>query len=611
MTIENNEVNLGNGQYSNSGINLVNNKGATITVKENQVQNCQAGIFGAMNYPTSTNLSSNLIAYRNSTTLNTYGLIWMEALPSGNSAVISDNYIYNVNNGITLNGIVTSSGFLFGSQIAGNYINPPTGSAPPVGNQPTISGNNILNKGIQLYNMHGAGVYNNFVKGSGIGINTNNNAGFYSSIGHNFFVCNTSQDVYRGFTFSGASNPSWMVKNEMNTNAIGLYLSNGGVIGDVGSLDTPNDNIWVNNTYGHGVNLTNANQYKVFFRNGANSPSNYIPTNVNSLCMIAIQSSMSANSYDCPTENGSIVIPEVEDIELKCLTELSDSIFQPTNPNSVKWMNLRGSYQLLTLNNGNSTTDSGLIAFKDSCQNSNMGKLDRALNFFPRWNKNNNIAEIQDYLETIQTITTVNESEENLSNLLKITLEKQADTSLVLDSIYLNFQTLLDSILPDTIQNSFPFLYTESKFNLTSIETIRAIANKCPITDGPAVYMARAFTASLDSFSIVYSDSCGFTGLLRVEDPSAQVGQFYISQWVKFYPNPTSNELAFELQLNEGDSAKIEFVDILGKTVETFNLRNTKGKQIKSLSNIPIGTYIVRIYINAILRNNEKLIIIK
>lgn len=81
---------------------------------------------------------------------------------------------------------------------------------------------------------------------------------------------------------------------------------------------------------------------------------------------------------------------------------------------------------------------------------------------------------------------------------------------------------------------------------------------------------------------------------------------------LRIYPNPASTKVNLRIDLNEGTTANLNIVDLLGKTVVSRELTLTAGQNLKEiqLEGLNKGIYVIRLTING-QTMNQKLIIEK
>ncbi len=145
--------------------------------------------------------------------------------------------------------------------------------------------------------------------------------------------------------------------------------------------------------------------------------------------------------------------------------------------------------------------------------------------------------------------------------------------------------------------------------SLTNIEldTLRAIAQLCPYTDGNAVYLARAILFDFDTTE--YQSICEGEepNSLRVTNPNLQGDSILAFQ---LYPNPNDGEFTVEYSLKETQSGEMIIFSVTGQFIKTVPL--VPGTQILpvNLDFLSTGTYFYQVNVDGEIKLTDRIVII-
>jgi hypothetical protein len=127
-----------------------------------------------------------------------------------------------------------------------------------------------------------------------------------------------------------------------------------------------------------------------------------------------------------------------------------------------------------------------------------------------------------------------------------------------------------------------------------------AIATACPLTDGDAVYEARALIASL-GFDVSEAIACNpAQSALRSSKSDTQALQPAVS----IYPNPAKSVVFLPVDLI---GARVQVLDQMG----TIIIEREIASSSLDVAQLPSGTYTLRFFVSGKQPQNEKLVIIK
>lgn len=137
-------------------------------------------------------------------------------------------------------------------------------------------------------------------------------------------------------------------------------------------------------------------------------------------------------------------------------------------------------------------------------------------------------------------------------------------------------------------------------FSAADSATLLNIALQDPVDGGSAVYNARVM---LD-YNVDYF---GGTPAMRIAAPApAETGSA-----VKVYPNPATDQVNLQLAVAAGQVAKAELYDLTGKLLVSETLAPEQGVYQLNTSGLQPGTYIIRIWVDGVAKQSERLVIFK
>lgn len=157
----------------------------------------------------------------------------------------------------------------------------------------------------------------------------------------------------------------------------------------------------------------------------------------------------------------------------------------------------------------------------------------------------------------------------------------------------LNHKLVLDIYLRSWARQQFYFLPQDSAVLL-------AIATQNVTYGGTAVYDARVM---LD----IDIDDIGFGSTLRMV--VSDTNEF--NSIGEIYPNPTTGETNFEIEVGENESGYIVVTDVFGRPVETKTIQSGFNSIELNLTDLPSGVYLYRAIINEETRQTGKIVLEK
>lgn len=382
--------------------------------------------------------------------------------------------------------------------------------------------------------------------------------------------CNYTENVSIGLQAAGSMPNTQFWTNSMKTHYYGIYMPGNSFLDPQfrpGSNNTklPADNKWlppyqfVCRTE-RGVNpapnyyYRTGTQYVPVSGGGCNS---FIPAFLN----------INGNFYLCPL---NVNTGSGDDIGLFY------QIAKGTAPNgdTLKWLSKNMVYNTL-LSDSLYNNDTLLMQFRDSAAQANMGilhSLDSVLNNASLCN--------QATQATLIAVSPGNNIEQNRRDVLDI---------------------CIGNILNGITQP-----------NPQQIAILQNIAQKCPYTDGAAVYYARVLLMPYDSTE--YFDECEIVsfggermGFFEDVNENQNNGFINTETEIELFPNPAQTELNISI-IGNYDNVHFYLYNVLGEVVISNKIANIGLTKI-NLSNVIPGIYMYSIKTNGQIVKGGKLII--
>jgi hypothetical protein len=266
-------------------------------------------------------------------------------------------------------------------------------------------------------------------------------------------------------------------------------------------------------------------------------------------------------------------------------------------------------------------SDSDITDFHDSCATANIGKLMRANNALAGWYFVSEMGwyptmdeeAVEEYLDTLDVMTTGIVPEDALRDVLKIGLEKYLDESTVIDSMSYKITDLMQELFPDS---TFDIVEVKNPFYTSGqLSALVTIAEECPYEYGPAVFMARAMLSKNDTVPYPYYHTCEASpepAALKWDgqnEPGVTGNTVEEELNIKVYPNPTENELFVEIRGDEVGTASFELWNVIGQKSKVLSLN--LGSNKLNLDELGAGIYQYEVYINGERKQSGKQIIVR
>jgi len=532
------------GANTTINVSLVNNVSCNLQVTYNTMNNPFYGVYASMNLNSKVFVNSNTIIEA-PLLASSAGIYLNEATPAkATSYTVLENTISG-----TSYGIVGSN--LSGVYVAYNSVTPNT--LGPVNDD--------------------EGIWLNDSKLSIVSTNTitaTSTAGPVDGIkleggtGSNRVICNVVNSTTNGFVFGGANVSTFFADNNMNNNSTGLLLHNSakmglqGVIPKINQAATVNGNMWNGTTVATNcISSANGKNSEFVVPNPPNT-SAYPTTNISTPAkrsVVFAGENLTQSAYTC-----GITPPVIAPLALNdALQVINDSVQYTAFPTSSQWMANSSLYQYVNTTGDSLLTYSSVKHFRDSLRQANMGVLD-SVNTLLTDTNGVSAADISQAQALLNAVISPNNIEQDLSTVYGIMIA--IDTT--------------GTIIPDNSQ----------------AVTLRVIAKKCPYNYGPAVWMARALLADVDT-NVIYSNKCeNMTEDASGHNPD-ETEQNTTLPMAKVYPNPANESLSIEVVMAKGETDNICFYNSMGEKVRCIEL--TKTITTMPTTNLAEGIYFYRI----------------
>ena len=503
------------------------------------------------------------------------------------SISIANNQLNNVRNGILSNNIKS------GLRISNNTVNL---------QYVAISGSRV---GIRCAGTENAWIDNNTVNGGGTA--NVNLLGIYMQLSPNCKTqCNTITNTGNCVVYWGnnASNTVGFVNNSMSNSAVGLKLSNNGVIGTQGQsggifFRRNSGNTWTGTfTFKTFTFNSTAQTSKLFVQNsGATLPG---PANTNT----TVGGSNAIDRYGVsPTVIPPTLITQTAFIPITCPTPLMQAArLAPIQPlNDLAQLAAQDSALVSLLTNTTTITSAAQYLQKEFVfallKRPQITTTNMSLQNFALANINTGLGHYLAVDSLIKNGQYALAQTKNSTAVITTNIEQNKND--------INTQ-LLNKLLNDT------YAYTASE-----VQLVETIANKCPLTDGNGVYQARTLLQIIKNQYIEFTDSCGadkpsVARLGKEADNESDDVEVLPNNFLLF-PNPNNGEFNVLYNLNDKQSAiKVSLVDVAGKLVYQKELDITTNFASLNTTHLNNGIYHCIITdANGIQLYTNKLVIIK
>lgn len=450
--------------------------------------------------------------------------------------------------------------------------------------------------GVELLGCYGMLVSSNNIQISPANITNTLNGGISASLSPSSFIsCNTLLNMGYGIKCAGQM-ASQIYNNTMNKDFYGFWLDNHGYVGEQNmssgtGVVYPSYNKWVNipwpatsatskRTYIS--NNTFGNNSPIYYRNPG--PTSYQPfpsgiaSGPGSLFNLIPTSNGSIVSPACPIAAFSRHSPVLAHLLQSAQDIAMDNFSFPGNDANGKWLNKQGLLVNIKTENIDVSSDGILQGFVNQSATDNLGKLTTL----------NNIILDPSKHDTTDMIA---------AQVLNASISANND-------IETNQKFLNDIVINNYLSNITN--YTTSQLN-----DLRVLASKCPFTDGLAVYQARVMLSGIDSLGTEYYNACETDGdetrMSYTNTDASQDGNAALL----VYPNPATNQLTVNYQIESTDEAVFEVYNSIGEKVMLQKLSAGENEQTFSVVQLNSGVYFYKYSINDQIIKTNKLVIVK
>lgn len=300
------------------------------------------------------------------------------------------------------------------------------------------------------------------------------------------------------------------------------------------------------------------------------------------------------------------------------LEVLNDTATKPLYHDELTWNNKLDLYLMLLEDEDLMESDSLITAFYDSCYTSNMGKLMRANNALQGWYfvsemgwYENSTGTMEEYLDTLENITTSITPEDAFRDVLLIGFEKYLDTETITDSVSYRLNSVFEILFPDSTFEAMEV--KDDAYSSSQLADLEDIAQRCPFEYGPGVYMARAMLSEMDTIPYQYRHECEFAGEgsgkwdENEEDETTVTTDDELN--IMVFPNPATNELYVSITGGEKSVMQFEMWTTMGQRVKLENIKS--GLNTISATELSSGIYHYRIKVDDVFKKSGKQIIVK
>lgn len=494
--------------------------------------------------------------------------------PSNAKYNIAGNNLTNVNQGIIASNV-------YGININSNNISLIQGSTFPVFN---------FALGITLKNCSKPAVRANDITGLTIGGAPKLDMGIsVSDCPQGVYTCNTLRYLLAGTNFNGQNLSTKLSQNTYDDNIIGIYLANNGFIDVQGNSSSSGaaDNKFINMPTGAyhsyaasvGAVTTNGNLSPFFIRN---SP----------------QFNM--------TNNGASTSPPSLPVQVNYIVSPSPYINSCVGNNS-------GSVNLMA---------GGFSPMADKVANPGLYAISLL--------RENHTSKRQLYEQLVNTTATPNATLQafkaanangTLNDIAMVdsTISEHFDGDTTALQKAQNHNTFTAANNVESTQKDFNNLYLRylktKNLNSTEISQLKHIAQRCPFSDGTAVWQARALMRLMDD-DMEYDNTCEridpsdvvLMTARKANEAGAELGTKQNIR-VELMPNPNNGE--FTLLLNTVmDELQVIVIDVNGKVV-CDNKQHQADKLELSCNSLANGLYLLKVFGNGNYLQTKKLLIQK
>ncbi|MBL1180501.1 MAG: T9SS type A sorting domain-containing protein [Bacteroidetes bacterium] len=394
--------------------------------------------------------------------------------------------------------------------------------------------------------------------------NASNAGGIYASLSPASNICgNDIKNLGYAIQCNGPM-ISRVVSNKFTNLPTGIWLNNGGIIGQQGAPGQPSNNRWMSNFTNHTlVTLGTPPASEIYHRS---SPSYFIPVFNNGGIPPIIATVTTGSQFGpiCP----AIAPPP------NLLLQVAKDQLTYSGPEN-RWHSRHNLYRELSLDTVLLQSDTTFVNFTDTISYENTGLLDSVKTIATNPALNNN-------LNLLQSATLTNNT---VSPLLNTEDRAKTVNSILLDMAFAGTTSLTPQ----------------------QLSTLQGIAAECPYTEGTAVYDARVLIAPYDSTD--YLNICETeynfenNGRFMQQDEKRAINEKPIFE---IYPNPTDDILYIKAHDSTETGLNVFIYDMTGRLL--IEKTNKSGFFEVSVGHLPMGMYSVKIRTGNTVYNRKILI---
>lgn len=524
----------------------------TITVKNNTIYDAHTGVRLMNNANVNATVDNNLIEYSSAPpqwSFGTYGT-GVQLIETSNMTVAA----YTVSNN-------TLSKLKLG--VVGMSLHKPRIFQNTISLTPGSWWSNAV-RGVSIVRSFNPRITNNIVSTTAATTAPQKGGIYVSSSQQSLISCNDISNM--GFDIQCSGTPmtsSTISNNDLHNSRWGLMLSNSAVVGQQGAYMSPSCNTW-NGTFTAGLfSVGNAFGPVIYYKNSGT----YIPPSN------AVSNGSPWSPTPASSTSGCKGCYWYNPISAK---ELEGQIAGDYDLDVAgQWMIEHAVYQMMR-DDSSTLADSSevLTSFAETLDGENTGIYEQAMRAL---NDPYMSTQEKEYaMQAAEGTTPANELEEYFKAVI--------------------------GIFGDMV-------ISESDLDEGQLIELQNIAALCPFTEGPAVYIARSLLAPYDS--TFYINECELSPDDSLGAKLAQQTGIEALAQTQVYPNPANEELTVIVSLEDGETGRFEIYDARGRKVVSQALKAGQEPVQVKVGQLSPGVYFYKIYVNDLVMDGNKLVIMK
>lgn len=561
----------GNNITSSNAIKIQNSSNKTHTIVGNTISSASLGIYAYNNNQSNFTIEDNIIT---TITGNTTGIKISE----------------------------TASGTTMVAEIESNTINQYgtygiyvlDADAPSIKNNTVyIFGNpTSATYGIRLSNTTDGTISCNKTQGDAFAGSSNTKRGISLSLSTgNRIEKNRTDKTLRGIEISGACLPVTMVANLNFQHQTGIYLD--GTMGDQidanygdGSTKNPGNRFYGESSDGYypsgsetGALYGTSGSVFTSIKSGTTYPYSDPDNNINANSQLVFNPSTNSPFAGLSCTNGIAKFEGTEDSSEIVTGETANQIINDSIAGNdfsalLSWSSKKWLYEILSDDSTALASNTDYSLFTDSIASGIIGQIASIEKAFPI---------LLDSVNSENVQSTINQSFSILDNL---------EAEYIFENNYQIIYKIQLSHLADNLDT----------FSTDEKGDIDEIAFQCPLTGGPAVYLARSLREQYDTLYYYDDEVCSSQ---NKENANANSIEFFL-----LYPNPSNDLVNIVLPGIQSQLKEVWISDIQGKTC--MHYPSVKGKNLTiSVSTLPGSIYTCNVKIQNGTIMTKKLVVLK